>query len=161
MGTMEKLAESQKKVDNEIKKHFQNKEQITDDTVGAIAHLKENLEWYKLKHKDVDLTNFGRNIVEDVLKTFDEADEKSIYKFLAKNFIFSSEAICTFVISLIPIIVVSTFYMICTDVVDIVFLGFMFSFIGVLVVLGITNNIPSRKIYSTNEGKINNERKAD
>ena len=44
---MEKLAQSQEKVDEEIKKHFSKQEQNELDTVAAIIHLKENLNWYK------------------------------------------------------------------------------------------------------------------
>ena len=53
---MEKLAQSQEKVDEEIKKHFSKQEQNELDTVAAIIHLKANIEWSKIRRSSVQIS---------------------------------------------------------------------------------------------------------
>lgn len=43
----------QLKVDNEKRRHLDKTKKIISSTEYAKIHLKENLDWYKIKYKDI------------------------------------------------------------------------------------------------------------
>lgn len=160
MGTMEKLAQSQEKVDEEIKKHFSKQEQNELDTVAAIIHLKANIDWYKLKHNQVSCADRAYVIAREVIKSFRGANESAIYNQLAKNFIFKRSTMLAAASIVIPILMIMQCYYLYSDIIDVVFFSIMSSAFGVLGIWFLLDSFPIR-FYFINTGKIRNERKTD
>ena len=54
----------QLKVDNEKRRHLDKTKKIISSTEYAKIHLKENLDWYKIKYKDIVSSRRNQYITE-------------------------------------------------------------------------------------------------
>lgn len=84
-----------KTTESEIENYINRSKKEATATEYAIAHLKQNLNWYKMKYSKTDSCNRNKEIVDDVYKLFNYSiDKNKISTFLSKKgFLSTSEII--------------------------------------------------------------------
>jgi hypothetical protein len=71
----------QLKVDNEKRMHLDKTKKIISSTEYAKIHLKENLDWYKIKYKDIVSSRRNQYITEYIGLNFNNIDRRAISKY--------------------------------------------------------------------------------
>ena len=75
-------------IEKDISSYKENTKKISDINEAAKIHLKENLNWYKIKYAKTISSDRKDAILKDVIELFPGADKKVLTKRLTNNFIF-------------------------------------------------------------------------
>ncbi len=79
------LLDAAKSTDKEINEYLYKRRAIDDANRNAIAHLSENLNWYKIKYKDSISSKRHGLILSDIRIMFYLAEQKVISKYLSRR----------------------------------------------------------------------------
>jgi hypothetical protein len=94
----------QLKVDNEKRRHLDKTKKIISSTEYAKIHLKENLDWYKIKYKDIVSSRRNQYITEYIDLNFNNIDRRAISKYLTRCGFLSGERLFCYIIILMVLI---------------------------------------------------------
>lgn len=94
----------QLKVDNEKRTYLDKTKKIISSTEYAKIHLKENLDWYKIKYKDTVSSRRNQYITEYIDLNFNNIDRRAISKYLTRCGFLSGERLFCYIIILMVLI---------------------------------------------------------
>ena len=99
----------QLKVDNEKRTYLDKTKKIISSTEYAKIHLKENLDWYKIKYKDTVSSRRNQYITEYIDLNFNNIDRRAISKYLTRCGFLSGERLFCYIIILMVLIYILLF----------------------------------------------------
>ena len=77
------------KVKEDIDKYLINHNKTMDANQLAKIHIKNNINWYRTKYKDVQSSSRNKHIVNDVVSKFTNVDTKDLSLYLIRFGIFT------------------------------------------------------------------------
>ena len=138
----ESLKKAQEYVDKRKSIEDTNNKMVYDDTIAAISHLNENLNYYLKEVSYADSGSRNERIIGLLQRHFVYLDKKSVRKFLNKKFVFTN--MCFFWIQLVTFTLISTLlFFFVFDIKDniSIFLYCFFSFIVICACIPIISAV--------------------
>ena len=77
------------KVKEDIDNYLFNHNKTMDANQLAKIHIKNNINWYRTKYKDVQSSSRNKHIVKDVASKFTNVDTKDLSQYLIRFGIFT------------------------------------------------------------------------